>query len=328
MNKEILIEKLESWTLDRAREFYNYVAIPLLVSDDPMKHETVKIWERAEEGLYVISGAGVRYYGNDGILQTLLRHSVDKTANDFELYNQLYDACQNQSQIRMARLIERSVVETSRGTRVFKNYQSPDDELGIPLCADLWFDTELTADEMITNYSNQRLWIYNTMRDLGFSYFPEIDPICRLKNSAGYYFYDIGQFHFTREEFVEEYQINVSAEYVSDSDPELLRRDKILSTTDLNCSITYWRDDCKVKVLETNLYADMLGMVIKWVTRSNSVYTKAVITWKDKIITFDINQLAIDLPPDQLAIDLPPDVPGSRMSLSDFFRGLMLSISK
>lgn len=318
MNKEILTEKLENWTLESAQEFYNYAPLPILISSAPMKHDTVKTWEQTEDGFYVISGAGVRYYGNDGTLQTLLRDSPDDQVNDFELYNRLYDACQNQDQIKIARLVEQSTVDTSKGPRVFKSYQSPGDELGIPLCADLWDDTKLTVDEMVENYSNQRLWIYNTMRDLGFSYYPEIEPICRLKNSMGYYFYDICQFKYTQEEFVERYQINVSAEFNPDTPYERLNGDKILSTADLNCSITYWRDDCKVKVLETNFYADMLGIVVKWVTRSNSAYTKAVITWGSKTITFDINQVDIDIPPDAAH---PPPLP------SEFFRGLMLSVN-
>ena len=320
MNKETLIKKFESWSLERAQAFHNYAPVPVLATGDSWAADTVKIVEQTAEGLYVISGAGVRYYGNDGALQVLLREHIDGDlsigANDFDSYNQLYDICQKQTQIRMAKLTEQSFVETSRGRRTFKSYQSPNNELGLPLCADLWFDTELTADEMTKNYSNQVAWIHNTLRDLRLPYYPDIGPIGRLKDSLGYYWYDIGPFRHTYEEWMTKWLVDIPLDFVTDLPTELLRRDKISSTTDLNCTVTYYRNEFEVYSKETNLYADMLGTVIKWIQRSNGAYTKSVVTWGDKTIAFDLNQFDINKLP-------KPGAP--KLLVSDFIRLIMTS---
>jgi hypothetical protein len=215
----------------------------------------------------------------------------------------------------MAKLIEHSTVETSRGLRTFRSYQSPSAQLGIPLCADLWFDTQLTADEMLQDYKNQLLWLHNTMRDLDFPYYPVIDPICRLKSASGYYFYDICDFTHTYKEFIEQSRVDVSLYFSPNPSLERLRMKQVLSTTELDCTIEYWKDNCKVKILESNLYHDMLGTVIKWITRSNGAYTKAVLKWGDKTISFESNQF-YHIPPTD---GIHPPYP-----LEDFFSQLIL----
>ena len=59
---------------------------------------------------------------------------------------------------------------------------------------------------------------------------------------------------------------------------------------DLNCVITFWKNDSKVYMIEANLYINVQRILSNWFNNSQSAYTKAVIKWGDKTITVDSTQ--------------------------------------
>jgi hypothetical protein len=139
------------------------------------------------------------------------------------------------------------------------------------------------------------------MRDLGFTHYPDIEPTCRLKNTTGYYFYDIGEFRHNYSDFISNLQlrqIDVSLDLITNEPDEKLHRNKILSTADLSCTIRYWKDNYNLFTLETNLYSDMMGTVVKWINRSNSTYNKADVSWGNNSVTIDVKNLITVSPGD------------------------------
>ena len=170
MNKETLIEKLDNWTLAGAQKFYNFVALPELITANSHP-DTIDTWEQTDNGIYVISGTSVRYYSNDGTIQTLLTDNYNITYSsetDFEIYNKLYNASKSQELIKFAELTEQLSVDTNKGVAVFKSYQSPDNELGIPEIAEIWKDPVPFNITWVTQYIDQVSWIKSTLADIIF----------------------------------------------------------------------------------------------------------------------------------------------------------------
>lgn len=61
---------------------------------------------------------------------------------------------------------------------------------------------------------------------------------------------------------------------------------------DLNCIVTFWKDDAKIYRLEHNLLCDLWGMLHEYINNEH-YYTHATVEWDGKIITVKPDGLVI-----------------------------------
>lgn len=219
MNIDTLKIKSASWSEPHVAEFYNLAVVP------GKNLQNNKVWEYADNGLYIISGESVRYYGDNGIIQSFLRSydnpSLSWRDRDQEILEKLYDASLKQDVVRIAKLIEfdrQTVTNPMTGLpelREFRSYQSPDNQLGIPLLADFWQNFDNIDDDFVKTYIDQLSWFITTLKELNCPFPKRFDFSHRLKNDNGYYFYDLREFTKSYEEFVRDQIEELIPKYTS-----------------------------------------------------------------------------------------------------------------
>jgi len=202
MDKETLKLKAEEWTLDRALACVKYCPAP---TEFP---HTNKYWEYADGGMYIISGAGVRFFKDDGTILTLSRDQetdieCKKSLNDFEIVNRLAKDSLSQS-FRVAEMTEFEIIEACGELREYRAYKSPNNKLGIPFLAEMWENPQELDRSFLIEFIDQLAWLIHTLGNYGYSKFPlRCGLERRLKNEDFYYFYDLQQFTHGYSQFYE-----------------------------------------------------------------------------------------------------------------------------
>lgn len=200
MNKETLKLKAEEWTLERALAHVNYCPAP------DINPHTNKYWEYADDGMYLMSGAGVRFFKNDGTILTLSRDretdpECSNSLNDFEIVNRLAKDSLSQS-FRIAEMTEFAIIETCGELREYRAYRSPNDKLGRPFLAEYWKDPGQLDKNFLMEFIDQQSWLIQTLNSYGASYYPlRLGTERRLRNDDFFYFYDMQQFAYSYDYF-------------------------------------------------------------------------------------------------------------------------------
>jgi len=202
MDKKNLVIRAESWTLEKAQEFLNY--IPVIQNPELAN----KFWQSEEDGgITLISNQSVHYFHDDGTIKIIDRDrdnlDYSNYSNDFEVLKNLYAASVEQNNPLIAECKEIDYVMINGELHKFTHWQSPSNELGIPLIANLWknSDTILKNTDMYKIWVDHISWLIHALDNTGAKYPRKAYFENRLKNSQGYYFYDLQEFSCTYEDF-------------------------------------------------------------------------------------------------------------------------------
>ena len=203
MNIDILKGKLEAYSLDSTLE---KLGNPPIVNR--RRADTEKYWEYVDDGIYIVNGAGVRFLSNTGAIRTLLRETFDpgfrKQANDYDIITKLSKLAEQDNYIRFAKLDPIQHIMTACGEREYRSEQSPTNELGMHFLAEQYNNLGQLGDDYIVTWIDQVSWFIHRLNECGFPYPKRLDLRHRLKDSQGYYFYDIKGFAGTYERFYEQ----------------------------------------------------------------------------------------------------------------------------
>jgi hypothetical protein len=204
MSKETLLQRLDEWTLEKAK-----AAISMMPASDRNCY-LFDLFEYADNGIYIYNSYAAKFMTNEGnietaLLQTLkypelstftVPRSIDK---DFDILNQLYTSAQSSSNIQLAVVNE---VSTVNGYE-YRSYTSPNGQLGISHSAEVISNSSVFDEEYVTKFIDDIAWIIKQVNSIDSSgAFPNlIKSQNRLKNDVGYYYYDLVNFSNSYTDF-------------------------------------------------------------------------------------------------------------------------------
>ena len=184
---DILKSKIESWSIEKVTAHAQYLPIALLGDRD------VGFYENDENALYVIKKYKVIAYNNNNTISTLINlKSVGSTENDFNTVKQLY-----KNGVNIVEPIKTAIEDNLHYTL----YKCPNEQLGIPFTAE-YFTNKVFDNAYIEQYIIEISNLINSLLNLQY---PDkfVGFENRLKNDAGYYYFDIINFNSTKENFID-----------------------------------------------------------------------------------------------------------------------------
>lgn len=191
---DILKELIETWSLDKVKEYNNNNYVP------PLKGKSTFIQQEFEYGLCSYNESYAVFYHNDGTVHTLKNNF---TLRDWESINCLY-AESLTGPLRMVKPLDNLFIEINNVYFSYSCVKNPTPSVGTP-----YYILDETT-EFYTNYIDNISWIFKTLEKLDLP-FPgqQIGPIKFVKDDLGIYFCPLSGFeHFSfnndsREKFIE-----------------------------------------------------------------------------------------------------------------------------
>ncbi len=185
--KNILIDKLKSWTIEKSDMFHSHI-----VRDDI---EGKYIWEYDVNGIFLLRNNGCHYLSNDGKVFILTSAGTDEDfTNHVKLYNQI-------TSCRIDIPITQEIVYVNEIKFFYKEFRRPNNEFGRDYHLDI-FDN-LVDDQYLLEYIIDTKTILNELKLYG-GLVPKVgmSPFKRLRDSEGIFFSDFKDWSITFEDYV------------------------------------------------------------------------------------------------------------------------------